>query len=491
MNATDQLLRLCNEILETVSLETGQVLEKPESFDVQELVQRNINLLQPVARNKQLTLSGEISNAVPKYIKGLRAYFERIILNLISNALKFTEIGFVKITLALESSPKHKLKLGDKVTLSLTVEDSGIGIPEDKFDVIFEHFSRLTPSFEGIYKGSGLGLYTVKQYLKAMHGQVSIESELSKGSTFTLQIPFIVAEHSDYNSRTIQFKKLPAQVTEFELAPEEAAISDHTPGEGKASGCILVVEDSYPAAVAIKMLLTTKFNCRVDMASNGSEGFEKAANEKYDLILMDIGLPDMDGMLVAQKIRTLPLPYGNVPIVALTGHMDKRDECLAANMQDVLVKPAQPMILENILQRFVFKKMQVENTQETAGMTTIEQKNALPLINWEATVRMCSSDEKMAQELFILFADELKLASERLEKSYKEKDTKALRSEVHRCLSGVCYLALPKLENDLRAFHATLKTESEDIKIMEEAYGKLKKTIGDFLVACEKNNFNP
>lgn len=119
-------------------------------------------------------------------------------MNLISNALKFTETGYVRVCVS-----SRKIK-STSILLIIIVEDSGAGIPRDKFDVIFEHFSRLTPSFEGVYKGAGLGLYTVKRYIKAMNGKIEVSSELNKGTCFTVTLPFKISDHADIGKETIE-----------------------------------------------------------------------------------------------------------------------------------------------------------------------------------------------------------------------------------------------------------------------------------------------
>ena len=118
-------------------------------------------------------------------------------LNLISNALKFTEKGRVSITITVLDPKNISYEQGDAITLSIKIADTGIGITKEKFDTIFEHFSRLTASYQGHYKGSGLGLYTVKRYMELMEGTISLDSEVGKGSCFTLTLPFTVDDHSD------------------------------------------------------------------------------------------------------------------------------------------------------------------------------------------------------------------------------------------------------------------------------------------------------
>ncbi|MDF1654914.1 MAG: ATP-binding protein [Coxiellaceae bacterium] len=356
MGATDELLHLCNEILEVVQLEFGEPVEINESFSVSELVKHNIELLLPNAQHKKLQLSAVIEPTVPQYLFGARSYFDRTLLNLLSNALKFTDIGYVKVTVAEMKPAKAEYNKGDTVTLQIKVEDSGIGIPKNKFNTVFEHFSRLSPSYEGVYKGSGLGLHTVKRYVDSMQGKIELKSELGKGTCFLLTLPFHVADHNDKSHQPFlaQKKMEPTVIaTAATKTPLETGLSE------EPWATILVVEDNSLAAMAVTLVLKP-FHCAVDVAEDGAEAIKKAKKKTYQLIFMDIGLPDFSGIEVAKQIRALSnAARANVPIVVLTGHscdVKTRQEYLAAGIQDVVTKPVRPLVLEAILQRFVFNQ---------------------------------------------------------------------------------------------------------------------------------------
>ena len=163
-----------------------------ESFDLRELVKHNIELTQPIARHKQLQLSCEIDDCIPTYLRGLRNYLHRTLLNLLSNALKFTNEGFVKIKVQLLSNNQLAYSLGDTVGLKISIQDSGIGIPEDKFETVFE---------QGLYKGAGLGLYAVKRYIEGMQATIKVESEVGQGTCFIIILPLTVSDHSGYREK--------------------------------------------------------------------------------------------------------------------------------------------------------------------------------------------------------------------------------------------------------------------------------------------------
>ena len=334
LSSTDELLGLCNEILKVMRLESDTAKLADEAFNVWELIEHDVNLLQSVATHKQIDLSATIDKSVPVYLYGLRQCLGRTLLNINSNALKFTEKGHVNITVSVIDAATSYAK-GDKVTLQIKITDTGIGIPKEKMTDILSHFTRLTSSYEGNYKGYGLGLYTVKRYVEAMKGTIVVDSAIGKGSCFTLILPFIVDDHADtVTTLTTSAKAI--------SAPQSLAPTNDAATTSKATKAhVLVVEDSPPAALAVRMFLQ-RLKCEVDTAENGTQAIEKASSVNYDLILLDVGLPDISGIEVTKLIREFSdVKKANVPIVALTGHAgdEKRQECLSAGMQDVLTKP--------------------------------------------------------------------------------------------------------------------------------------------------------
>ncbi|AAO90323.2 PAS domain-containing hybrid sensor histidine kinase/response regulator [Coxiella burnetii] len=484
MGATDELLQLCNEILEVIRLESGKESEQSEAFDLRELIKRTIELLQPVAHQKKLTLACEVDEGIPQYLDGIRMYLSRTLLNLISNALKFTENGFVKVKVRLSDKTNSHYRVGDKATIQIAVEDTGMGIPRDKFDTIFEHFSRLTPSYEGLYKGAGLGLYTVKRYVDAMGGEITVDSEVGKGTCFTVIIPFTVADHAERTNEPLRLPKTPkridlkANVFAEGAKPSETALS------------VLVVEDNALAATAVAVVLKP-FNCAVDFAESGAQAIEKARKGIYDLILMDVGLPDISGIEATQRIRAMEdKAKAQVPIIALTGHADngeKRQECLEAGMQEVLSKPLQRLAIESTLEQFIFRAKAEKEAKSGPPVTSMPESTEV--IDWNACVRMCNGSPEFTRQLLTILDEDLKSTRAKLEKAYQERNNEILRAELHRLRGGVSYLKLPQLDNALKMFHEVVKIEPPNPALLEESYSKAKKAIEAFLKMWEKQSF--
>lgn len=200
-SSTDELLGFFNEILEIISLGSGKLESVDEDFSLLQVLKKNVDLLQPTANHKRLKLSANIDCNVPDCLRGMRRSLDRILLNLISNALKFTQVGSVDVRVSLSISPNYQI--GDVIDLRFCIEDTGIGIPDDKLDEIFEHFSRLSSSYDGVYKGHGLGLFAVRRYVESMNGSIKVLSKLGEGTRFIARIPFEVVALSETSKETV------------------------------------------------------------------------------------------------------------------------------------------------------------------------------------------------------------------------------------------------------------------------------------------------
>jgi two-component system, OmpR family, aerobic respiration control sensor histidine kinase ArcB len=488
--SADELLQLLNEILEIIGLESGKVSEKPESFDLRELVAHNIELTQAVARHRGLELITEIDEYIPQYFIGLRNALDRSMLNLLSNGLKFTDKGFVKLKVELQAEHNKSYHPGDNIELKITIQDTGIGIPQDKFETIFEHFSRLTPSYQGIYKGAGLGLYTVKRYIKAMGATIDVESEVGKGTRFIIKLSLRVSDHSDRERSSYRAPK-PKAVAR--IAPTRpSAKEEEEIGTAEATARILIVEDNSIAARAVQSTITRAYShCACDKAENGKQAVKKAEENHYDFILMDIGLPDFDGIEATRQIRALDnAQRAKVPIVALTGHgseWENKGKALAAGMQDVLAKPLSTPELESLMQQYVFNPEEKLVSLKEAETTKAEAQVLAPVIDWPQCLEQYNGDEELVHELLSDLANDLKMSQEKLAKAYKAHDDEALRAELHRVRGGVVCLSLPQLNKALASFHEAVKNKPQSPKQLEKTYGCLQQAMKAFWNTLEKS----
>lgn len=490
--ATNELLQLCNDILDVVRLESGKVAEKAESFDLLKLLNQTIDLLKPVAKNRNVDLSLHLNFLnTPRYVSGIRIYLNRILLNLLSNALKFTSSGYVKLHVNLLDDSESDENSDNKVFLEFRVEDTGIGIPSDKFEVIFEHFSRLNPSYEGQYKGTGLGLYTIKRYVSAMRGSINLDSEVGKGTCFTVTLPFEIADSVDCDNAYASFPQKKEVIDNPSAGLVEKILQSSSYESSDVS--ILIVEDNRLAAIALRLALKP-FKCKVDVADCGKKGVELALQNEYDLIFMDIGLPDFSGVEVTKKIRASQCPHRSaVPIVAVTGHADnteRRQEAFDAGMQAVIAKPAKIPALESVFHRFIFELGDATTNDVFDNDEVSEDCSDVPkIVDWDACIVACNEDSDLALEMLLVLEIELKDSCRVLNDAYEDRDTKKLREELHRILGGLCYLKLPDLEAKLKSFHKEVKAVPQNDVCLERTYLEFRDAADTFLSLCKDRNF--
>lgn len=339
LSATDQLLHLCTEVMSVASSDIHQQVSKTQPFLIADLLTHNVHLLKPALKKKQLTLKKVVDEALPKAIWGNKLYLERVILNLLSNAIKFTPQGEVRISLKASRHAATNLSTAERsFELVIVVEDTGLGIPEDKFEDIFSYFTRLHPTYEGQFSGFGLGLCHVKEYVTAMNGSIEVQSQLEAGSRFTVRVPV-----RSYLGAEMMQKEL--------LSPLDCTVA-----APPKPWSILLVEDSQIVAKALKVQLTT-LGCAVSVSNTAAQALARVENEAFDLLFVDVGLPDFSGIELTKAIRNLSNPEQfSVPIIALTGHGGDEEiqkACLEAGMQQVLIKPASPQALQQTLAQYL------------------------------------------------------------------------------------------------------------------------------------------
>ncbi|MDP2384778.1 MAG: PAS domain S-box protein [Bacteroidota bacterium] len=321
------LMVVINDVLDLSKIESGKFEFDETEFDLARLVYSAIELIAFRAKEKNLKISFSNSKEIPVHLIGDPSRLSQILLNLLSNSIKFTESGGITISTNIVK------QTNTKITCSFSIEDTGIGIPEEQLNSIFEPFTQANPDTTRKYGGTGLGLTIVKQLVQLQHGQIQVQSEIGKGSVFSF---------------TLTFKKAPLhkqQVLTFSTDTIETL-----PSNKQLS--ILLAEDILLNQLLVKKIME-KWSYRLDISKNGKEALEKFNSGNYDIILMDIQMPEMDGYTATQYIRQHPDPKKNsVPIIALTAHASKleAERCITSGMNGFIAKPFESKdLLEMIL----------------------------------------------------------------------------------------------------------------------------------------------
>lgn len=352
INASNGLLALLNNVIQLTRLEYGEGETPPEPFDLYALVQQLAVLFTPVINHKGLSLDIQYAEGIPHKFTSWPMLIQRAILNLVGNALKFTEQGSVSIRVAADSRLPVSSK--DVFPVLIIVEDTGIGIPADKTTEIFDRFFRVNPTYEGKYKGSGLGLSITHQFIKKLGGDIWVESVLGQGSRFYISLPLPIA---DAAADALTEMRLDED-TAIQIANDNPSsdiplftVKQAFSNQG-AIKRVLLVED-HPLIQKNMVALLNKLNCFVDVAETAVQAVAMAELHDYDLIYLDIGLADHDGFWVARQIRQLSR-HAATPVIALTAHLSSeyKQDCIDAGINDVITKPLSPQRAQAVLHAF-------------------------------------------------------------------------------------------------------------------------------------------
>ncbi|GAB1158685.1 hypothetical protein YWY31_47100 [Paenibacillus illinoisensis] len=325
----DALLNILNDILDFSKLESGKMALAYEPFSLRKMLEQVAELFKLRADEKQLQIRYRLNPTIPEFMVGDAMRIRQILVNLVSNALKFTDKGSIDVNVDIIKGRKP-----ENSVLDFAVKDTGIGIPADKLDQLFQSFSQLHPVINRKYGGTGLGLVISKRLVEIMGGSISVESEDGKGSTFRFAVP----------------------ATSVDYASEDTARQfshDRTRQGDKVAMRILVAED-HPVNRKILTEYLEKLGYEADVCTNGVEAIEAISQNSYDIVLMDIHMPVMDGLKATDLVHRL-IPQDRIPaIIAVTGNAKREDKeaCLEMGMRDFISKPVMLSELKRVLQQW-------------------------------------------------------------------------------------------------------------------------------------------
>jgi PAS domain S-box-containing protein len=325
----DALLNILNDILDFSKLESGKMALAYEPFSLRKMLEQVAELFKPRADEKHLDIRFRLNPNIPDYMAGDSMRIRQILVNLVGNALKFTDQGSIDVTVDIIKGSKP-----EDTVLDFAVEDTGIGIPADKLDQLFQSFSQLHPVINRKYGGTGLGLVISKRLVEIMGGSISVESTEGEGSVFRFAIPTTRVEASGEKS-----------ASEFQ--------HDRTRQSDKVAMRILVAED-HPVNRKILQEYLEKLGYEADVCTNGVEAIDAISQNAYDIVLMDIHMPVMDGLKATNLLHRL-IPQDRIPpIIAVTGNSRREDKeaCLEIGMRDFISKPVMLSELKRVLQQW-------------------------------------------------------------------------------------------------------------------------------------------
>ena len=451
-NAGSHLLSVINDILDISKIEAGKLKPENANFHINAIFDHISSLLFEQAKEKNITINVD-KDSVPDWLNGDATRVRQALLNYASNAIKFTENGTINL------SCKKLEENGDNILIRFAVEDTGIGIPEEKLSVIFDAFEQEDISIARKYEGTGLGLTITRRLAELMGGQAGATSELGQGSNFWF---------------TAWLKKghgvTPAKQEENSIVNAEHELRRFYNGS-----CILLVEDNaINREVAVELLSSVGLS--VETAVNGRVAVDMIREKTYDLVLMDVQMPEMDGLEATRIIRTMTERKG-LPILAMTANVfeEDREACIDAGMYDFVAKPVNP---ENMF-RTILKWLPIPDTHNAVAVKTDDMENhqntntsllekqltEIDGIDVEKGLNALRGDVKNLHRLLLQFDNELANDIPLIKKYLATKNISSAEAIVHGHKGAAGTLGITRIHSLLIKLDIQLK-ENNDVDAM-------------------------
>ena len=321
------LLTIINDILDFSKAEAGELALETIDFDLHHMVDNTMRMVIQKAESQGLETFCIIDDAIKYHVEGDPTRLRQILINLLGNAIKFTTHGSVGIRVAVVEDR------GEEMIIQFSVEDTGIGIPDDKIDSIFKSFSQADTTTTRLYGGTGLGLAICKAYVEKMGGSIWVESVAGKGSSFIFKIPFRMKE-------SIVQQETPPLSQDASLDKSGGPITTQLKAcELSCQGIRLLLAEDNPVNVKLMEILLKKMGCAFDTVSDGQSACDAVKSNDYDVVLMDVHMPVMNGLDATKSIREQI--NSQIPIIALTAAamQEEKEQCYASGMNAILLKP--------------------------------------------------------------------------------------------------------------------------------------------------------
>ncbi len=427
----DALIVLINDILDLAKVDAGKMTFEQSPFKLEVSISAMLHLFETKIQEKNLTLIKKYDSRIPKVIIGDAVRLHQIILNLVSNAVKFTNSGKITVSATLAHQNEKQ------VMINFSISDTGIGILKNKIGTVFENFQQASSSTSRIFGGTGLGLAIVKQLVEAQDGTILVQSEINKGSTFSFTLPF--------NKTT---KETTAEIEILELDSDIHNLN------------VLVVEDMALNQLLMKTLLDDfDFNCEI--TSNGKLAVEKLKTNTYDIILMDLQMPEMNGFEATEYIRNvLKL---DIPILALTADVTTVDvaKCKAVGMNDYLAKPIDEKLLYNKIVNLVKKNILTKNHSIIEKVISKNSK----YINLNYLNERTKSNPVLMLEMINLYLEQTPPLITAMKLSFQNRDWETLSKAVHKMIPSFSIMGMDvsfeKMAHKIQEYASSMQNSDE------------------------------
>ncbi|WP_264564270.1 PAS domain S-box protein [Flavobacterium sp. N3904] len=398
----DALIVLINDILDLAKVDAGKMTFEKTPFKMKKSLSSMLHLFETKIQERNLKLVSDYDDKIPEVLVGDPVRLHQIILNLVSNAVKFTTEGLITVSVHL------MFEDDEKVIIEFAVNDTGIGISEDKIDRIFENFQQASSGTSRLYGGTGLGLAIVKQLVESQGGSIRVKSKINKYSRFSFTLPFLKTKENAALENEI-----------MELDNEIKGVR------------VLVVEDMALNQLLMKTVLDD-FGFERDIAENGKIAIEKLKTNQYDIVLMDLQMPEMNGFEATEYIReTLNL---TIPIIALTADVTTVDleKCKAVGMNDYIAKPIDERVLYSKIVGLIKKPEILKSNKKVK--TEVSEVEKVKYTNLDYLNHRTKSNPKLMIEMIGLYLEQTPPLIDTLKQSFVNQDWNLLNAAIHKMI---------------------------------------------------------
>ncbi len=464
-SSSDNLLVIINDILDFSKIEAGKLTIEQIKFNFREVFNKFFYTIILKAYEKGVKLNKNIDKKIPMFLIGDPYRLNQIFLNLVDNAIKFTPVkGSVNVVVSILDDRDNEVKLLFKIS------DTGIGINQKQLDAIFESFTQASSQTTRMFGGTGLGLSIVKRLVELQGGELSVVSEEKKGSTFSF---------------TILYKKV-----EFAVINEENGKAEFILDKLHAGNILLVEDNPINVTIAVDTIKLYNDKLNVDVAINGKDGVDKVKENNYDLIIMDVQMPVMDGYEATKLIRTLDNNKRNIPILGMSAHamVSEKTKCLSLGMNDYIPKPFDPNVLFEKIQNLMGVNKTKINKNET--QTSLINNGNFKLINLNLLDKTYQGNTDKIKKILNLSLENIPNQINDLGKNYENNDLKSLRVVAHSLKTTLNYLGLTNISGiskNIEDFAATNKNLSQVPDMINEIETVWKGAENEIVIYINNN----
>lgn len=456
--STESLIEIINSILDLSKIESGKMELEESDFNLNIIIDHALSVLSTRINEKGISIVKQIPEDIINQLHGDSTKLRQIFLNLLGNAVKFTSHGEIKISVRTEKIDE------ENVNLYASVTDSGMGIPAGKINELFKPFSQINGTETSKLGGTGLGLVICKEFVNQMGGKIGVSSEIDKGSTFKFSVKL---KECKISKQTNQGLKLQNKTVENE---KTEVLSEDSLKKVRNQFNILLAEDNL-INQKVSLRILQAFGYKASAVNNGAEAIKAVKEKEYDLVLMDIQMPEVDGFAATEQIRNFDNDKRDIPIVALTAHamMGYREKCLKAGFNEYISKP----IVAKDMLTMIDKLLDIKNAPVSEEQTNQQTDNSL--FDFERLKKVSADDFDFEKDLLSSYVEDVEKKCTQLEDFLTAKDLEGIINLAHT-IKGASYSVGAQKVGD-EAFGIEISAKSNDLLSIEERIPQLKNAL--------------